>query len=417
MKIYLDNCSTTRVSSEAANAAFRAMTEVYANPSAPHYAGQEAERLVKRARQKIAVSIGAKPGNIVFTSGATESDNLALFSAFYSGHQNDSGEDKVTAKQGTLLVSAVEHPAVLAAADTLSARGVKVERIPVFGPDTASPGMVNIADLREMLAEDVKLVSILHVSNEIGTIQPVEEISRVISMYNSDKSVRVRLHIDAAQSYGKIHIDAANGDFQLVDFISLSAHKLHGPKGTGALFAASPNKLHPVIFGGGQEGGIRSGTENVPGIAGFAAAVHMAGLDIVGHAKHANACRRRLLEGIVAEVPDIHINSPRDASITGKAGCCSPYILSVGFLGTRGEVLVHELEKSGIYVSTGSACASRDTKNKGNDVLAAVGIPAGVIEGTLRFGISWENNIDEMEFTVDRLKKAVERFRRVGRSN
>ena len=405
MKIYLDNCASTQVSQEAAKAIYFAMTDTYANPSALHTAGQEAERLVKQARQQISFSLGGKPANIIFTSGGTESNNLALF----------------TVKKGALLISAVEHPSIYAAADALSEKGVRVERIPVFGAKSDFPGMVDVSEFRKLLSADVSLVSVQHVNNEIGTIQPIAEIRRIINLYNTEHGTRIKLHVDAAQSYGKVAIDTENGDFKSVDLISVSAHKIHGPKGVGALYAESPGKLHPMIFGGGQEQGIRSGTENVPGIAGFGVSARAAASDIVGHAKQANACRRRLLEGITDGIPNARINSPADASVTGKPGCSSPYILSAAFPGTRGEVLLHELEKSGIMVSTGAACSSigKDERKAGvgkktGDTLTAIGADDETAEGTLRFGFSWENTTEEIDFVLDRLKLAVERFRRVG---
>ena len=404
MKIYLDNSASTRVSPEAAKAVYMAMTENYANPSALHLAGQEAERLVKQARHQIAFSLGAKPSNIVFTSGGTESVNLALFSSFYSEEQKKA-----------LIISAVEHPAVQEAANALEAKGVRVDKAPVNSLKKESPGMVDASEFRALLEKDVSLVSVMHVNNETGTIQPIDELSRIVELYNSENGTNIRFHVDAAQSFGKLAIDVINGDFRRIDLISMSAHKLHGPKGIGALFAAAPEKLHPMLFGGGQENGVRSGTENVPAIAGFGIAAKAAAADIVGHAKQANACRRRLLEGIQAEIKDININSPEDASVTCKPGCSSPYILNISFIGTRGEVLLHELEKSGIFVSTGAACASLGKDGlKSSDTLAAIGLPKEVAEGALRFGFSWDNKPDEMDFVVDRLKTAVERFRRVG---
>jgi len=426
VKIYLDNSASTRVSPEAAKAVYMAMTEAYANPSALHTAGQEAERLIKQARHQIAFSLGTKPGNIVFTSGGTESVNLALFSAFYhgdsSGHSGD-GSTCVRARTQVepsplcpaLLVSAVEHPAVLSAADALAARGVEVGKIPVYDINSDWPGMVDATAFRAMLSKDVCLVSVMHVNNETGLIQPIDELSRIVNLYNSENGTSIKFHTDAVQSYGKLAIDVVNGDFRRVDFVSMSAHKIHGPKGVGALYAASPQKLHPMIFGGGQEGGVRSGTENVPGISGFGVCARRATADIVGHAKQANACRRRLLEGILAEITDVQINSPADTSVTGKPGLASPYILNMSFLGTRGEVLVHELEKSGIFVSTGAACASLGKDGtKVSDTLMAIGLNKDAAEGAIRFGISWINKPEEMDFVVDRLKSAVGRFRRVG---
>ena len=404
MKIYLDNSASTRVSPEAAKAVYAAMTEAYANPSSLHTAGQEAERLVKQTRQQIAFSLGTKPGNIVFTSGGTESVNLAVFSVFDHMRQG-----------GAMLVSAVEHPAVLEAAGALAARGVRVDRIPVHGADTEWPGMVDTSEFRSRLAKDVRLVSIMHVNNETGIIQPIEELSRILGMYNNDNAAAIKFHSDAVQSYGKLAVDVANGDFKQIDFVSVSAHKIHGPKGAGALYAAAPEKLHPMIYGGGQEGGIRSGTENVPAIYGFGICAKAANLDIIGHAKKANTCRRKLLDGIMSEIKDVRVNSPIDASVTGKPGCSSPYILNVSFLGTRGEVLLHELEKSGIFVSTGAACASLGKAGpKASDTLAAIGLPKEAQEGALRFSFSWDSKPEEMDFVVDRLKNAVARFRQVG---
>ena len=410
MNIYLDNSASTRVSSEAVKAVYTAMTETYANPSSLHLAGQDAERLVKQARGQISFSLGTRPGNIVFTSGGTEAANLALFSAFYSGEPDRGGT-----KRGALLVSSVEHPAVLKTADALAARGVRLVSIPVHGTDTEWPGMVDVSAFRSLLEDDVALVSVMHVNNEIGTIEPIDELSRIVELYNSEHGTQIKFHTDAVQSYGKLAIDVESGEFRHVDFLSMSAHKLHGPKGVGALYAAEPAKLHPMIFGGGREEGVRSGTENVPGIAGFGVCARAAATDLIGHAKQANTCRRRLLEGIVAEIPDARINSPADASVTGKAGCSSPYILNVSFPGARGEVLVHELEKNGIFVSTGAACASLGKDGpKTSGTLAAIGLPKDYAEGALRFSFSWLNKQEEIDYVIERLKTAVARFRRVG---
>ncbi|MDR3305599.1 MAG: cysteine desulfurase [Clostridiales Family XIII bacterium] len=406
MKIYLDNSASTRVHPEAAKAVYFALTERFANPSSLHTAGQEAERIVKQARQQIAFALAAKPSHLVFTGGGTESDNLALFSSFYSPSPE---------KNKTLLISAVEHPAVANAANALAGKGIRVLKIPVLPAESESPGMVDLKAFRGLLDDSVGLVSVLHVNNEIGTIQPIDEIARAVTSYAADHDAAILIHSDAVQSFGKLAIDVSAGDFRHVDFVSISAHKIHGPKGVGALYAANPAKLHPMIFGGGQENGIRSGTENVPGIAGFGVSARIASADIVGHAKQVNGCRRRLLEGLRAEIPDMRVNSPEDASVTGKPGCCSPYLLNVSFPGTRGEVILHELEKSGIYVSTGSACASLGKDGpKESGTLAAIGLGKEFAEGAIRFGLSCMNTVSEMEFVIDRLKKAVSRYRRVG---
>ncbi|MDR1815858.1 MAG: cysteine desulfurase [Clostridiales Family XIII bacterium] len=430
MKIYLDNCATTRVCEEAAKAVWIAMTERYANPSALHTAGQEAEAVMKQARRQIAQALSSKPENIVFTGNGTEADNLALFSAFYVKPGTIGGAGGAF-RQRSLVVSAIEHAAVWRTARQLADEGVRVDVVPVLGRGSEFPGMVDPREVRARLSENVHLVSVLHVNNEIGTIQPVEDIARIVHTYAEEKGVRTAFHSDCIQSFGKFPIDTLRGEFRYVDYLALSAHKIHGPKGVGALYARNPERLHPMIFGGAQEGGVRGGTENVPGIAGFGAAAKAMTADYVAHAKAANGCRRKLLEGIKAEIPDVLINSPEDASVTGKPGLCSPYILNVSFLGTRGEVILHELEKSGIYVSTGAACSSiggrqnaAPTGDAGQEsvaagpaasrTLAAIGLSAKEAEGAIRFGFSREGSPKEMEFVVDRLKQAVARYRQVG---
>ena len=404
MKIYLDNCATTRVGAEAAKSVWHAMTENYANPSALHTAGQEAEHVVKQARQQVATAIGAKASNIVFVSGGTEANNIALFSCFKGAFSQN--------KQ--LLISAVEHASVIKPATELAEKGIRVRTIPVKPKDSEMPGEIDLKAFNEMMSMDVGLVSVMHINNEIGTIQPIDEMTRIVSSFNKGRSTGIVFHSDIVQSFGKFAIDVENGEFRGVDILSISAHKIHGPKGIGALYARNPAKLQPVVYGGGQEGGLRSGTENVPGIAGFGTAARIASADVLVHAKHVNVCRRRLLDGITAEIPDVKIISPADSSVTGKAGGCSPYILNVSFLGTRGEVVLHELEKSGIFVSTASACTSTSKEtSKVRGTYAAIGLSEEEAEGAIRFGMSVNNTPNEMDFVVDRLKSAVEKFRRV----
>jgi cysteine desulfurase len=304
---------------------------------------------------------------------------------------------------------------VLKPAAELTEKGVRVLTIPVKSKDTEEPGLVDLKAFRELLTKEVGLVSVMHVNNEIGTIQPIDELTRLVTALNEERGQSILFHSDVVQSFGKLSIDVENGEFKRVDLLSLSAHKIHGPKGIGALYARNPAKLHSVLYGGAQEGGLRAGTENVPGIAGFGVAARLATADIIAQAKQANACRRRLVDGIVAEIPDIKFVGPQDASVTGKPGCSSPFILNVSFLGTRGEVVLHELEKSGIFVSTASACASIGKETgKVRGTYAAIGLTEEEAEGAIRFGISTMNKPEEMDFVVDRLKSAVARFRSVG---
>jgi cysteine desulfurase len=230
----------------------------------------------------------------------------------------------------------------------------------------------------------------------------------------NSKGIVIPIHVDAVQSYGKLQVDVANGDFRRVDLVSISAHKIHGPKGIGALYARNYRKLVPTILGGGQEGGKRSGTENVPGIAAFGVAARVATSDLVAHASAAAIARKRLLDRILSDIPNVLVNSPLETSTTGKPGVCSPYILNVSFIGTRGEVILHELERSGIYVSTGSACANLGKGNKAG-TLEAIGLTPEETEGAIRFSFNQFNTLDEIDFVAEKLAGAVIRFRTVVR--
>jgi cysteine desulfurase len=256
------------------------------------------------------------------------------------------------------------------------------------------------------------------VNSEIGTIQPVAHICRMVrdAERSGDSGRRAVVHSDAVQGFCKLPM-AASGSAAAPgpDAISVSAHKIHGPKGVGALCCAHPEKLFPLIFGGGQEGGMRSGTENMPGIAGFAAAAREAANTMRENAERVMALRTRLLDGILTAVPDALINSPRIASTDGEPGKCSPYILNVSFPGTRGEVLVHDLESRGIYVSTGTACSSIGKKGgSGNTALKAIGLTNAEADAALRFSLSRLSTAEEIDYTLERLTDAVRRFRRIG---
>ncbi|MDR0850936.1 MAG: cysteine desulfurase [Clostridiales Family XIII bacterium] len=405
MIVYLDNSSTTKASEAVAASVSRVLTEEYGNPSSVHTIGQRAERILKDSRKNVAALIGAKPGQIIFTGSGTEADNLALHNAFKTIARTEGRK---------LITTQIEHPAVLEPALLLEKQGAKVVRLPVDGQ-----GLVRVDLLKEALDEDTAIVSVMHVNNEIGTIQPIGEIGRILSAFVSGSGLaehQILLHTDAVQSYAKLPVDIRSEDFKHVDFLSFSAHKIHGPKGVGALFAAHPERVDAIIRGGGQEGGMRSGTENMPGIAGFATA---ALVDVEAHARYVAEVRQYLLDGIIDTVNDIRVNSPRESSVTGEAGFCSPYILSVSFLGTRGEVILHELESKGIFLSTGSACASLGKgggggKGKMSHVLSAIGLTDKEAEGTLRFSFSRYNTLAEMDYVLEHLKTAVDRFRRIG---
>jgi cysteine desulfurase len=373
--------------------------------------GLDAERVVKKARSAVAGLIGAAPEKIVFTGGGTESDNLALGSAF---------KNPARAAEGLLFVSPVEHPAVRKPAAWLASLGTKLVVLPADAcgaVDAAAAGRA----LEEALgcgATGRILLSVMHVNNELGTIQPVAGIARLKARIRERTGAEIVLHTDAVQSYGKLPIDLSSaegpGGFAGVDLLTCSAHKAHGPKGVGALYAAEPKRLAPLVRGGGQERGLRSGTENVPGIAGFgAAASERADADggLRAAAERTARLRARLLGGIMDRIPDVRLNSPAEVSVSGEPGRCSPYLLNVSFLGTRGEVILHDLERRGVFVSTGSAC-SNIAKKKVNPVLAAIGLSPREAEGALRFSLSPYTTEDEIDYALEQVEDAVARYRR-----
>ena len=389
--VYLDNSATTRQYDAVTETMLQAMRENYGNPSSLHALGLAAEKEVRAARKTLAAAIGAKEEALYFTACGTESDNTVLF-----------GVAQAKKRSGNkILVSAAEHPAILEPARKLESLGYEVVRIGV--DRLCHPDMNQLA---AELTEDTILISIMGVNNETGTIMPIPEIAKIKADYNKAHGTDIWLHSDCVQAFGKIPLDLA-ANYCGVDLLSLSAHKIHGPKGMGALHVRKGLNLPAFLLGGGQERHLRSGTENTPGIIGFgkAAALAMTNFDV--RIETMRACRKFLLEACKAEIPDIRINSPED-----ETAC--PSVLNISFLGTRGEVLLHTLEQDGIYVSTGSACASNHASAKGSHVLNAMGLSPKEIEGAIRFSFSEFNTIEEMEYTVEKVKAAVQRFRRLG---
>lgn len=379
MYVYLDNSSTTKPYPAAVRAVSAAMEKDFGNPSSMHRLGLEAEHIVKAARGAVASSLGASPKEVFFTSGGTESDNTALFSVWESQK-----------RQGTrILTSQVEHPAVLRACEKLERMGAQVVYLPVD-----RQGILDLDTFRENLRAGTVLVSLMHVNNETGAIMPIEEVGKILQQ----SQIPAVFHSDAVQSFGKTALDVRALP---LDLISLSAHKIHGPKGIGALYVREGRSLPPFFHGGGQERGFRSGTENVPGIAGFAAAVEEQWRDPAGRWAKMAAAKNRLKSLLLTEIPDLSIHTPEESV---------PSVLNVGFLGCKGEVLLHMLEQADIYVSTGSACSS---KKSGSHVLSAMGLSKEQIEGALRFSFSEENTPEQMEYVVEVLKKAVAGQRRL----
>lgn len=389
MLIYLDNSSTTRQYDQVTDVMVQVMRDTYGNPSSLHSLGIAAEKKVREARKSLAAVFGGTEEEIYFTSGGTESDNTVLSGAAEA--------KKHTGKK--IIVSAVEHPAVLEPAKRLEEAGFEVEYI---GVDRQCH--LDMEQLRRALTKDTILISIMGVNNEAGTIMPVGEIARMKDEFNRVHGTNVWLHSDAVQALGKVPVSVKK-EWCGVDLISASGHKIHGPKGIGALYAKKGLNLKPFMVGGGQERHMRSGTENTPGIIGFGLAAKIA-LDNFEDRKAAmTAARKHLLEGIKQEIPDVLINSPEDET-------CCPSVLNVSFMGTRGEVILHTLEQDGIFVSTGSACSSN--KKGQSHVLTAMGLNDKEIESAVRFSFSEFNTIEEMDYVLDKVKRAVISFRKLG---
>lgn len=372
MLVYLDNSATTKQYTKVTEMMVKCMEEDFGNPSSMHRMGVTAEKILREARKKIANSFNCNPDEILFTSGGTESDNTAIF-----------GVAKAKARVGKKIVTTkVEHPAVLEACKKLEKEGYEIHYLGVDEQCKVDPD-----EFQSVMTDDTILASVMAVNNEVGTIQPIKELY-------SMKGKNCLFHTDAVQAYGKVKLP-------LVDLISTSGHKIHGPKGIGALYIKKGVNIPAFIVGGGQEKTMRSGTENVPAIAGFGVASEIACKNI--EADPCKSVKEYLENGLKDEIKDIKINSPKD-SVSN--------ILNVSFLGTRSEVILHRLEESEIFVSAGSACSSH--KKGGSHVLKAMGLSDREIEGAIRFSLCEFNTIAEMDYVIDKVKSAVEMFRRLG---
>ena len=379
MEIYLDNSATTKPYQEVVDKMVLALTTQYGNPSSIYKKGIEVEREIKEIRRNIARSLGAKETEIYFTSGGTESNNTIIRSV--------ANLNKKT--KNHIISTVIEHPSVLNTLKDLEADGFEVTYLPV-GKD----GKISLENLKNAIKKETILVSVMHVNNEIGTIQPIEEIGKYLKSLDE----KVYFHVDGVQSYAKIKFRPSRYN---IDFMSVSGHKLHGPKGIGFMYVKENNRIKPLLTGGGQEIGIRSGTENVPGIYGIGEAVRILNQDLEGTIDKIKGLRDLLKEEILANIDNVKINSPED-------GVC--HVLNVSFRGVRGEVLLHYLEQKEIYVSTGSACSS---KKKGSHVLNAIGLTPDEIEGAIRFSLSDLNTKEEIMKTVEVLKESVSDLRMI----
>ncbi len=383
--IYIDNSATTKQYPQVTETMTKYMEEYFGNPSSMYQLGLDSEKAVKHARKQVEEAMGAGNGTLIFTSGGTEADNTAIF-----------GAARALRRRGNrIITSAVEHPAVLECCKRLEQDGYDVVYV---GVDDKC--RLDLERLEDAIDENTILVSLMQVNNEAGTIMPVDAVKDLMKKKNAPGW----FHCDAVQSFGKLQVPES------ADLISVSSHKIHGPKGAGALFVRKGIHLPALIEGGGQEHGNRSGTENVPAITGFGTAAEISAKDRDEERQRVSVMRRALLKGLKDNLEDLRINSVEEDGVA-SGQCCSS-ILNISFLGTRGEVLLHTLEQDGIYVSTGSACSSN--KKGQSHVLGAMGLKDKEIEGALRFSFGRFNEIDEMEIVVDKVSAAVKRFRRLG---
>lgn len=383
-EIYLDNAATTKPTKAVVQEMVQCLEHIYGNPSSVHRLGVEAERVVTRAREAVAGILKANPKEVIFTSGGSESNNLAIKGAAYA-----------LAKRGKhIITSEIEHSAVYSLCQDLEEDGFEVTVLPVD-----KEGIVQTNDLKAALREDTILVTIMYVNNETGAIQPIEEIGKVIDAAKEANKIPL-WHVDAVQALGKIPLYPAKMG---INMLSLSAHKAHGPKGIGALYISKGTPLHPQISGGGQEMGLRSGTENVPAIAGFRAAVSDF-KEMQQDAKHMAKLRQMLVEGILKNIPDTRLNGLPPGNEQA-----APHIANISFTGVRGEVLLHSLEGEGIFTSTGSACSSR--KAVEHRVLNAMGLSNEEMEGAIRFSFNAQNSEEEVVIVIEKLKEIVKELR------
>ena len=392
MFVYLDNSATTRQYDEVTEAMIRYMRDEFGNPSSLYRPGIDAEKAVKEARKKVAGAFSCSDSEVYFTSGGTESDNTAIFGAAEAGRR----------RGNRIITTAVEHPAVLEAVRRLEESGFEAVYVPV-----KKDGTLDTDALKSAVNEKTALITVMSVNNESGVIMPVAEIAAFKDAYNKEHGTGIMFHTDAVQAFGKMKVLKPG-----VDMASVSAHKIHGPKGMGALYINKDKHIRPYIVGGGQEKHFRSGTENVPAIAGFGIAAEKAYASLDARMSHISEVRAYLLNGIKDQIEDIKINSIEECGRSGEENLCCPSVLNISFLGTRGEVILHTLEQSGIYVSTGSACSSN--KKGRSHVLTAMGLSEREIEGAVRFSFSEENTIAEMDYVLEKLKEAVARFRKLG---
>lgn len=383
MEIYLDNSATTRCYQEVCEIMVKTMREDYGNPSSMHMKGVESEKYIKEASSSIAKTLKVNEKEIYFTSGGTESDNWALIGTALANQR----------KGKHIITTAIEHPAVSAPCEFLEKQGFTVTKL---GVD--SQGRISLEELGQAITPETILVSVMYVNNEIGTVQPIAEIGNLIKRKNPG----TYFHVDAIQAYGKYRILPKK---LKVDMLSVSGHKIHGPKGIGFLYIDEKVKIFPYIYGGGQQKGMRSGTDAVPQVAGLGIAAEK----IYGNLEENVNHMRKLRDYFTEELQKID-----QVVVHGADGEeCAPHIVSVAFVGVRSEVLLHTLEDREIYVSAGSACSTH--KRSGSPTLTAIDLPKNQMESTVRFSFCEDTTREELEKTLEVLREVLPMLRRYAR--
>ena len=382
-EVYFDNSATTRAFDEVRDIVAETMTVDYGNTSSRHMKGVEAENYIKTAREEIAKTLKVKDKEILFTSGGTESNNLALI-----------GTALANKRAGNhIITSCVEHASIYNTTAFLEEFGFRVTYLPVD-----HNGHVSLDALREAICDDTILVSVMYVNNEIGAVEPIAEIGELIKQVNP----KTYFHVDAIQAYGKFRILPKK---MHIDMLSASGHKIHGPKGTGFLYISEKMKIVPIIYGGGQQKGMRSGTDNVPGIAGLGLASKMVYDHLEENDKHMRGLRTYLVREL-AKMDQVVVHGPQGEE-------AAPQIVSAAFVGVRSEVLLHTLEERGIYVSAGSACSTH--KRSGSPTLTAIGLPKNQMEATVRFSFCETTTREELDYTLQVLNEVIPMLRRYAR--
>ena len=377
--IYMDHSATSPVDPEVFEAMKPYFIDSFGNASTLYSLGREGKKAMESAREEVASIIGAETKEIIFTSGGTESDNIAILGTAY----------KLKKKGNHIITSDIEHPAVDETCKYLEKNGFTVTYLPVY-----EDGIVKVKDLEDAITDKTILITIMHANNEIGTIQPITEIGRIAHENN------IYFHTDAVQTVGKIPVNVKELN---VDMLSLSAHKLYGPKGIGALYLRQGVRIEPIMHGGGHEKGIRPGTENVPGIVGLGKACSIAKENLQMDAQKLTSLREMLIDNVLAENEDSYLNGHRTKRLPNNA--------NFRFTGIEGESLILHLDAKGIATSTGSACSS--IKLEPSHVLMAIGLKEVEAHGSLRISLGHENTEEDIEYTITAIKEVVEKLRKM----